>query len=266
MRIPIRTSRLAVWARRLGAFAVPLLVLGGVLHLLEIVDSATFEIVLVLVTMLGALTVLLALTAYVRIWYSGDLGWGKASMGLLAGLLALGPLFYSAFFALSYPSTADISTDSANPPVLALRAGDAAATPLEGPNLAGAFPGIVARSYAIAPEQVYALLEGLVEVRGWSVLRRQGPVTNDGTGVLNVREVTLLGWDHEFAFRVAPAEAGTRLDLRAASVRDSVHDLGHNGRVVQAFLADLDAVVAIFERDAALAFEQGGTAAVQIGD
>lgn len=251
MRIPVRTSRLARWASRLGAFVVPLLVLGAALRVMGIVDPIAFEIVLAIGAATGALAVGCAIFAYIRIWNTGDRGWTRATFGLVAGLVALAPLLTWLGFVLTYPSTVDITTRGTNPPALALRPDDSVAILPDTGALASAFPGVVSRAYPVTPAQLYALVEGLAGARGWRVVRRIGPVGNGGTGVLNVVHTSLVGRQSEIALVIEPDPRGARIDLRAASVRDLIHDLGANGRLAESFLDDLDAAVTLFERDAA---------------
>jgi len=256
MRIPIRTSRLAIWAWRLGAFIIPLLVLASALRFLDLMEPAAFEAILAIGAAIGMVAVVCAILAYIRIWNTGDLGWSKASLGFLAGLIALAPLGAWLALVLSYPSTADIATREAALPALALRPGDDDTTLLDTGDLARAFPGVVSRAYPLAPAQLYALVEALADLRGWPALRRLGPAANDNVGILNVLHTTLLGRENEIVFVVEPDPRGARINLRAASVRNLVHDLGVNGRLADAFLDDLDEAATVFERDAAALIQQ----------
>ena len=262
MRIPIRTSRLAIWAWRLGAFTLPLLIFALVLRVLGIMEPVAFEAILAIGAGLGLIALICAILAYIRIWNTGDLGWTKASLGLLAGVIALAPLGVWLGFALRYPSTDDITTRATDLPALALRPDDQVASLLDSGGLARAFPGVVSRAYPLAPAQLYALVEGLVGERDWPVLRRIGPVANDGVGLLDALHTSLIGRQSEIVFVVEPDPRGARINLRAASVRDLVHDLGVNGRIADAFLNDLDDVVTIFERDGSALIEQARGSAI----
>ena len=79
MRILIRTSKWAIWARRFGSLAVPLTVVPVLLHREQFMSSADFAIVESVAAGVAALALILALSAYVRLWITGDRGWGIAA-------------------------------------------------------------------------------------------------------------------------------------------------------------------------------------------
>ncbi|MCD7059347.1 DUF1499 domain-containing protein [Pelagibacterium xiamenense] len=243
MRVFVRTSKLAIWARRLGTFGVPLLVLAILLHVLGHISTDVFEVCLAIATVAGGLAVLLALAGYVRLWFTGDKGWGLASAGLLTGALCILPVGAALALMAVYPSTADISTDPRDPPELTFpRAGEPQAID---PDLAlEAFPRVLSRSYRIDPVILYGIVRRIAEDKGWQVMGSQGPQTAGDDGRLNAIRKSLLGWSNEVAVRIEPAPLGAQLDIRGASVRDVQHDLGSNGLALESFLVALDQAVA----------------------
>ncbi|WP_127144677.1 DUF1499 domain-containing protein [Pelagibacterium montanilacus] len=239
MRIPIRTSRLAKWSRRLASFAFPVLVLATILHLLGGIDTDAYEICLIITSALALAAVLLAIAAYIRLWYTGDRGWGAASVGLFAGAIALAPAGYSAAMVAIYPSTADITTNVLNPPELVLATGHERDIFADTDDMIEHFPDLLSRTYQIPPESLYEMALGEGARRGWDVAREVSP-GEEQPGQINFERRTALGWPNEVAIRVGPSDLGSRMDLRAASIRSLLHDLGDNGRTLEAFLVGLD--------------------------
>ena len=91
MRVLIKTSKWAIWARRFGRLAVPLVVLPLLLHHLGAIDSPSFFAAALAAAAVAGLAVLVGLIALARLWYSGDQGWGRALSGLFLGLVCLLP-------------------------------------------------------------------------------------------------------------------------------------------------------------------------------
>lgn len=246
MRVFVRTSRLAIWSRRLGTFGVPLLGFAILLHVSGQISSTVFEVCLAIATGAGALAVLLAIAGYTRLWFSGDNGWGLASIGLAAGAACLLPAGVAAALIAAYPSTADISTDPRNPPELVFPRATPP-DPIDPDRALNAFPSVLSRSYRIDPAALYDIARGIAEVRGWQIMRAR-PQSADLPGRLNALHKSLLGWPNEIALRIEAAPLGARVDVRGASTGAVPHDLGTNGRAVESFLLALDQAVANYLR------------------
>src|SRR5690554_6924625 len=149
MRILVRTSKLAIWARRLATFALATLVVAIVLHMLGQLSTDVFEIVLAIATGVAALAVLLAFIAYVRLWFTGDRGWRPASFGFFVGLLCLVPATAIAFLVARYPSTLDVTTALVSPPEL-VRA-QASPSTIDPETVLESFPNLITRIYQVPP-------------------------------------------------------------------------------------------------------------------
>src|SRR5690606_1999458 len=108
LRLLIRTSKWAIVARRLGAVAVPLVVLPVLMHRQSFIDSPTFLVVAAFAGLTALLALLVSLVALVRLWNTGDRGWGRALMGLVLGTLCLLPFAYFGQLAWRYPVVTDI--------------------------------------------------------------------------------------------------------------------------------------------------------------
>lgn len=247
MRILIRTSKWAIWARRFGSLALPLAVIPVFLHRERLITSADFAVVEWVALAVGFLGLFLAVGAFVRLWITGDQGWGKAMMGFFLSLLCLAPFGAVAYLMVRYPSTADISTDPASPPgvVSQLPAhppGDLAA-------IAASFPNAQNRTYPIAAPQMFAIIAALVEDQGWEMRARREPQTPLASGQVNAVATTLLGWREEVAVRIQGDPQGSIVSVRSTALHPG-HDLGENGRRVEDFLAALDRQVTLLLRAA----------------
>src|SRR3569833_33637 len=118
MRILVRTSKWAIWARRVGALALPLAAIPVLLHRAHLITSENFIAVEAVALSLAALAVLMAMVAFTRLWFTGDQGWWKASLAFIFGILCLAPAGFLAVQTLRQPNFPDLSTDFANPPAL----------------------------------------------------------------------------------------------------------------------------------------------------
>jgi len=247
MRVLVRTSRWAIWSRRMGSFALPLLVIPVFLHRSRAIDSRTFEVILAVASAFALIALLTGLVAFVSLWFTGDRGWGRATTGIVLGLICLTPLGYAGIQGLRYPFTTEVSTDWSDPPQL-LAAG-APDVPLESrAALAEAFPNAVNRSYQAEADRVHALAEELMVGRGWDIRIRREPSEFGRPGVLNATAQTWMGWRDEIGLEVISSAVGARVSMRSRSSR-GMHDLGMNGRRVEAFLLDLDTRVSDWNRE-----------------
>ncbi|MCW5722716.1 MAG: DUF1499 domain-containing protein [Devosia sp.] len=251
MRILIRVSKAAIWARRLGSLALPLVVLPVILHHLGYLDSPAFFLAALLAGGVSALAVLVALIALVRLWYSGDHGWGKALSGLFLGLVCLVPFAWFGALAWRYPPVTDIATTTRGDLPL-IFAPDTAHMPppktLGAADQARIFPNATTRRYPLDTAQLFALVEQLSAERGWSVRLRRAPGEVGADGRLNLRITTLAGWREEAVFRVSPTPEGAAVDMRSASI-NAPHDFGSNGERISQFMVALDTAVTTLLRD-----------------
>ncbi len=252
MRILIRTSKWAIWARRFGSLALPLAIVPVFMHRERMIMSSDFHVVEFVAIGVAAIALVLALGAFARLWVTGDLGWGKAVTGLLLSLVVLLPAAFLFSLTLRYPAVSDITTDFARPPGLV---SETAAAPVTGawrPVLEAAFPNARNRSYPIEASQMFALVASLVENRGWEQRARREPQTPLAEGQINSIATTLLGWRDEVAIRVSGTASGSTIAMRSAALHAGP-DFGENGRRIEEFLAALDQRVTEMLRNAPLA-------------
>lgn len=249
MRVLIRTSKWAIWARRFGSFAVPLTVLPVLLHREDIIESGDFVAVETLALGFATLGLLLGLGGFVRLWFTGDRGWGKASWGIVFSILCLLPFGYFGYLALKNPVVNEISTNFRDPVPLSLLR-PAATPPALQQQIAAHFPNVRTRSYPVDAGQVFTIVEQLVDEEGWDVSISRNPDDSEGTGLLDGVAIRLLGWRDEVAIRVRATDTGAIIDMRSAPFYD-FPDFGENGRRVEKLLLALDGRMTALLRTAA---------------
>lgn len=251
MRILIRTSKWAVWARRLGSLAVPLTLVPVLMHRQHFLESSLFLVVALFACAVSVLAVLVSLIALVRLWYTGDQGWGRALMGLLLGLVCLVPFAWYGALALRYPVITDIATAPRSELPLLFEPDTALMPPARVPTAEQQqhyFPNATTRTYPLDAVQLFAIVERLIDVEGWDMRQRREPGAAGEPGRINARVTTLAGWREEVVFRISPSAGGSAVDMRSASI-GALHDLGSNGQRIEAFLVALDGEVTAFLRD-----------------
>ena len=249
MRILIRTSKWAIWARRFGALALPLAALPVILHRAHAITSQNFMVIEAIAAGLAGIAILMALVAFTRLWFTGDQGWWRATVALVFGALVLAPTLYFVGLYLRQPSFADVSTDVANPPTLVSFVDQRFSTPEERQRVEAAFPNARSRSYPIAAPDLFDTVEGMVGDRDWEVRSERRPQAATDTGQINAMVTTMLGFRQEVSIRLAGNADGTTIAMRSASLAD-VPDLGENGQRIEAFLLDLDTIVTQMLRNA----------------
>lgn len=244
MYIVSRTSKWAIWSRRFASFALPLSVLPVWMHRNQFLASEAFQIVFGLALLLATLAVLTGISAYFRLWHTGDHGWGRSTFGIFLGLLCLSPVIYGVTLGMHYPLINDVSTDLVRPLELLVKTSapiDSGVTPEE---ISRAFPDAISRSYALTPKKMFEMVEKLVGAREWDIRVRREPGIGGREGQINAMAMTLMGWRDEVVIRASQTSAGTKIDMRSTSL-NGVGDLGANGKRIESFLSNLDALVAL---------------------
>jgi hypothetical protein len=251
VRILIRTSRWATWARRLGSVAVPLVIISVALHWLRLITSDLFLVAALAAGAVALLAVLTALIALARLWQTGDQGWGRALAGLFLGALSLLPYGWYGGLMLRYPAVTDIATTDRGPMPLVFEPGTQAMPPpkmLSAAEMAATFPNVETRSYPLGLVPTFGLIRSMVAERGWDVRLLREPEPGSDLGQLNAQIVTLPGWREEAVIRVTGGLTNSVVDMRSASL-NALHDFGSNGLRIEDFLAALDEGVTTLLRD-----------------
>jgi hypothetical protein len=249
MRILIRTSKWAVWGRRFGALALPLAAIPVLLHRAHIIGSDDFVLIEAVAMALAALAVLAALVAFVRLWFTGDQGWWRASVALVFGALCLVPGAYFASQTLARPSFADVTTDFGQPPALVSFVPARFIGPEERARIEALYPNARSRNYPIEAPQMFEVVEALFDAEGWDLRARRAPLSALDGGQLNAVVTTLLGFQQEVAIRVSGAADGSTVAMRSVSLTGHP-DFGENGARIERFLLALDNQVTTLLRNA----------------
>ena len=241
-------SRLAVWARRVAVFSVPVVLLaimivrGGLLDLVP--GLATFGGALAL----AAVAILLALGAFVVIWQEGLRGTGHAVLALFIGLGILAYPAYLAVRAYRLPAINDITTDPIDPPrfeaIARLRSRDANPITYAGLRAAelqrAAYPDVEPLLLNVTPQQAYDTALAIITRRKWRIVDARAPQPGRRDGLIEaVARTPIMGFRDDIVVRIRPAPDGARVDARSAS-RYGRSDLGVNARRIRALLDDID--------------------------
>ncbi len=250
MRILIRTSKWAIWARRFGSFALPLTIIPVILHREQMITSSDFVVVETVAAAFAILAVICAIGAFARLWLTGDQGWGKAIWGLCFGLVCLMPFGWLGYEATRYPAINEVTTDIATPLELVSPTRVAPTSATLRDTIRQVFPNARTRSYPVEATGMFEIVEQLVTQRGWDVRRRRAPPTAFDTGQINAIATNVFGWRDEVAIRIVGTAQGSRIDMRSVPLAGAV-DFGENGRRVEEFLVALDDQITLTLRDAA---------------
>ncbi len=113
-----RTSRAALWSRRIALFSFVLFVISGLGHRQGLVETNGFLWILALVAALALGALILVAASFRGIWSRGDGGGRSAALAFVVALAVLTPYGVLAAKSLVYPRLNDISTDLVDPPSL----------------------------------------------------------------------------------------------------------------------------------------------------
>ena len=240
MRIRIRTSKLSTWARVLGLIALSSFIFAIFLHREQTITSETFHLIFLIISTIALLALLLGLAAYIQLWFSGDKGWKRASIGTIAGIICLTPLIYGAVEAKKYPNISDVSTNtSINISLISTIAKKKNIKAISQNELLIIFPNLIDRNYPLNNEIVFTLVEKLIIKNGWKIINKQAPNEIKPIGQINALEKTLFGWQDEIAILITANDEGSTISMRSTSLV-AENDLGANGKRIEIFLLDLD--------------------------
>ena len=248
-----RTSRLAIWARRLALFS-----LAATFIAVVIVRSGALDIVPALSTLAGALVlalvaILLAFAAGVVIWTEGIGGVREAVTALLIGLVLIAYPLYLGVKAYRLPAIYDVTTDPIDPPrfeaIARLRPRDANPVAYAGLHIAElqrkAYSDIEPDLTTATPQEAYDAVLKVIAKRKWHIVDArppQGAAPRDGL-IEAIARTAILSFRDDVAVRVRATADGARIDVRSAS-RYGRHDLGTNAERVRALIEDVDTVLA----------------------
>jgi uncharacterized protein (DUF1499 family) len=246
-------SQLAIWARRLAGFSLPVVMLAIIIErasLLEIVPVlATFAAALVM----AAIAVVLAFISLIGIWRHGIEGFGAALTAIAIGVGLLAYPSYLAVQAYRLPRIADITTDPIDPPrfetIGRLRSREANPIAYAGLYAAelqkAAYPDIGPLDTDVGPQQAYDAAMKVIAKRRWQVINARAPAPpqnrqpgRDGY-IEAVARTPIMGFRDDVAIRIRATQAGARVDIRSAS-RYGQHDFGTNAARIRTLVDDID--------------------------
>jgi uncharacterized protein (DUF1499 family) len=241
-------SRLAIWARRLAVFSLPVVMLAII-----IARAGLLEIEPVLATFAAALAmaviaILMALVALGSVWRHGIEGLGAATTAILIGIALLAYPAYLGTKAFRLPAIADITTDPIDPPrfetVGRLRSREANPIVYAGLYAAelqkAAYPDIVPLETTTSAQTAYDAARAVITKRRWQVINERPPQPGRRDGYIEaVARTPIMGFRDDVAVRIRAVGPGARVDVRSAS-RYGRHDFGTNAARVRVLLDDID--------------------------
>jgi hypothetical protein len=247
-----RVSNATVWSRRLAIFSAVLFLTAGIGHRLGFLSTPDFIPVLGVVVAVAILALLFAVRALFLFWHYGGKGGGSLLFAILVSLLVLTPFGITAHRGIILPTLNDVSTDTDDPPELAI----AAAKRISGMNRIEPFtperrklqqdnyPTATGRRYEAPMTQVAEVVQDVLENRGWLIVSSTD-FPADATEITIEAQASspLLGFPADIAIRLIDEDTSTYVDMRSAS-RYGTHDFGDNAARIAFFLADLDVEIA----------------------
>jgi uncharacterized protein (DUF1499 family) len=177
---------------------------------------------------------------------------GERRRGFVAAFLALGIGIAAAWgpFALflqavGAPRITDVSTDTADPPLLVttLQLRTEAATPPAYPGKLvaeqqhAAYPDLKPILLSVPPAEAFRKVDAVAAALGWDVVAR---APKDGR-IEAVDTAAWFGFRDDIVVRIRPDGTGSRIDIRSKS-RVGRADLGANAHRIRAFTARLNAI------------------------
>lgn len=243
-------SAAALWSRRLAIFSAAVCGISVVLARSDAVDFTAVMAVFAAALLIACASVLLASTAAVVIWRTGQRGVGVAFVAFLVAALVLGYPGYLLAQAVRLPELNDVSTDLINPPDFSRSASAFAAR-------AGAFHGEIPNSVRDEQQRAYPDIQPIVidldarqtwrlvlraiASRGWRVIADTPPGGRMGLGHIDaIARSGVMGFPEDVTVRLTPMAGQTRVDIRSAS-RYGRHDFGSNARRIERFSTAMQA-------------------------
>ncbi|MDQ2634769.1 MAG: DUF1499 domain-containing protein [Pseudomonadota bacterium] len=247
-----RVSNATVWSRRLAIFSAVLLLTAGIGHRVQFLGTPDFTPVLGVVVAIAIMALLFAVRALFLFWHYGGKGGGSLLFAILTALLVLTPFGITAYRGVTLPMLNDVSTDTDDPPELALAAAKRTAgmnriepfTPERRKLQQDNYPAATGRRYEAPMTQVAEVVEDVLDGRGWQIVSSTDYSPN-ATEISIEAEASspLLGFPADIVIRLIDEGSSTYVDMRSAS-RYGPHDFGDNAARIGFFLADLDVEIA----------------------
>jgi uncharacterized protein (DUF1499 family) len=247
------TSRIAIWARRIGVFSLAVVLLAII-----IARSGLLDIIPVLATFAAGLAlaiaaILFAFVAFAVIWHSGAPGLRYAVTGMLIGLALIAYPGWLGYKGYRLPPLADITTDPLDPPRFEAiaRVRTREANPVVYAGLAAAeqqrkaYPEIEPLLLSAVPQAVYDAAIAVVTKRKWRVVDARAPQAGRRDGHIEaVARTPIMGFRDDVVIRIRTVRDGTRVDIRSAS-RYGRYDFGTNAARIKSLAEDIDDLASV---------------------
>ncbi len=240
-------SQLALWARRLAIFSLPVALLAIIMA-----RAGLFEALPILMTFgaalaLAGLAIVLAIAALIGIWIDGRAGAGYALVALAVSFVLLAYPGYLGYKAYKLPQINDVTTDPYDPPRLEaaqrLRTRAANSTVYSGLSLfqrqSAAYPDIAPLSEDVTPQVAYDTAYSVITKRKWVIVDARPPAAGRDGIIEAVARTPIMGFRDDVVIRVRPAGGSARIDARSSS-RYGFHDFGANASRLISLLSDID--------------------------
>jgi uncharacterized protein (DUF1499 family) len=233
-------SRVALGGFVLALIAVLLLPLSGIGYRLGLWDFRPGLSVFRWAAYVGVAAAILSLVGlFLTRSGSARRGFPLAVIGLVVGLAATWIPWQWWQVVKSVPMIHDITTDTETPPkfvaILPLRAGAPNSAEYEGPELAAqqrtGYPDLGPLTLQVPPAQAFTHALTAAQAMGWEI------VANEPTeGRIEATDTTFwFGFKDDVVVRIAPADSGSRIDVRSVS-RVGKSDVGANAKRITEYL------------------------------
>lgn len=243
-RSSARPSRAAIWSGRIARFTLAVLIVTVVAHRFDLISTQTGLALLGIGWGLAAFALISGIVGIRSIWAFGLEGVGAAFAGIVLAVLILAVPAYFAVLLQTSPPINDVTTDTADPPALAvaaqLRTPDMNPTAYPGAGAARiqeeTYPDLQPLFVDTGPEDTHDAVVTVAQALGWEITDYKPPPDGNSPGSIEaVARTLLMGYRDDIAVRVTPAGDGSRVDIRSAS-RYGSRDFGENARRITAFL------------------------------
>lgn len=247
-----RVSNATVWSRRLAIFSAVLFLTAGIGHRIGYLATPDLFPVLGVVAAIALLALLFAVRALFLFWHYGGKGGGALLFAILTALFVLTPFAITAYRGVTLPMLNDVSTDTDDPPELAIAAAQRSAgmnkiepfTPERRKLQQDNYPAATGRRYGAPIGQVIDVVEDVLAGRGWTIAGpTEFPPEASEITIEALAGSPLLSLPTDVAIRLIDEDTSTYVDMRSAS-RYGPHDFGDNAARIESFLAELDIEIA----------------------
>ncbi|TAM97921.1 MAG: DUF1499 domain-containing protein [Rhizobiaceae bacterium] len=246
-----RSSRAAMFARRLAVFSFVLFGLSAFGLHRRLMDVPEFVILLGLILLLALVALFAVAWGWRRVWRFGDRGGGNVAVAILFSLTVLSPFAVAGVFFLIEPPISDVSTDLDDPPVFVGASPRTGAmnpirpiAPKEADLQRSAFPDVSGRRYGASIDHVADVARQTMKAEGWRI--SEGPPLGEDQIEYEIEAVAstpFLPFPSDVVVRLRDEGDSTYVDMRSAS-RYGRFDLGSNAARIRGFLARLDVAMA----------------------